>query len=43
MSYEDLRTLTDVKYKRIEKLEAIEKYLRSKLDEEIAIKNRYHR
>ena len=28
MSYEDLRSLADVSFRRIKKLEAIEKYLR---------------
>ena len=43
MSYEDLRSLADVSFRRIKKLEAIEKYLRDCLDKEIALKNRYNR
>ena len=43
MSYEDLRSLADVSFRRIKKLEAIEKYLRDSLDREIALKNRYNR
>ena len=43
MLYEDLRSLTDVKHRRIEKLEAIEKVLEEKLSKELELKNKYFR
>ena len=43
MLYEDLRSLTDVKHRRIEKLEAIEKVLEEKLSKEMELKNKYFR
>ena len=43
MMYEDLRSLTDVHYRRIKKLEAIEKFLRDQLEKETTLKNRYNR
>ena len=41
MMYEDLRSLTAIKYKRIEELEAIVHDLRTRLDSEIGLKNLY--
>ena len=43
MLYEDLRSLTDVKHRRIEKLEAIEKVLEEKLSKEMELKNKCFR
>ena len=43
MMYEDLRSLSDVSYRRIIKLDAIEKMLTEKLEEETQLKNKYSR
>ena len=43
MMYEDLRSLSDVSYRRIIKLDAIEQMLTEKLENETQLKNKYSR
>ena len=43
MMYEDLRSLSDVSYRRITKLDAIEQMLTERLEQETQLKNKYSR